>query len=79
MKNISETIKKVDRFGEPVNFLIQDSGDTFKTWPGFILTLLIYALILIYGGEKLEDLALRNETKQVTTVQKNAFSFEQEY
>ena len=79
MKNIKSILKRIDWFGESIGFSVQDGANSFRTWPGTVLTLLIYALVLTYGSRKFEVLLHRGDTKQTTTVQKNAFPDDSKY
>ena len=47
--------------------------------PGAICSLVIYTIILLYGGTKFAIMANRQDTKQVSTVQVNAFPQDQVY
>ena len=73
MKKVIGTLKGIDRFGKSINFSLRDGASSYKTWSGAVLTLLIYTLIFVYGIAKFEVLILREDTKQTTSLQRNAF------
>ena len=69
----------MDNFGESINFSLRDGNKSYKTMPGAICSLAIYSIILLYGATKLSIMANRQDTKQVSTVQVNAFPQDQVY
>ena len=50
-RGLSGLIRTVDRFGETINFQI-NGRPTFTSWPGTIITLIIYILTFIYAQQK---------------------------
>ena len=52
MELLSSIIKSFDKFGDTVNFNIKNGSPVYRTWPGTVISLIIYSLILIYGGQK---------------------------
>ena len=59
MKIVQDKFKQIDSFGESVNFIVKKGDTSYKTAPGAFISLLIYGLILIYGGTKFLTMILR--------------------
>ena len=58
---LSSLVKQIDTFGDSVAFNIK--GNTrYPTWPGAILTVLIYFLIISYGLEKFTTMIYYGDT-----------------
>ena len=57
----AKIFKKLDSFGEGMNFTIK-GRDKFKTGFGALITLLIYIVVLVYGSKKLTDLSQKQDT-----------------
>ena len=64
MAKISSVIKSVDTFGESVGFTIGNGQSSYKTIPGALCSMIIYLLILIYGGTKFKTMIKRDDTRQ---------------
>ena len=73
MKKFKNIFKSVDKFGDSVNFSVKNGSASYKTCSGAILSILIYSLILLYGGTKFTTMVKRQDTKQASTVQEYAF------
>ena len=65
MKNLSALIKSFDNFGDTIGFEINGSR-TFTTWPGHLITAIIYTLICIYGHQKFTVLYEYGDTQHET-------------
>ena len=65
MKNLFAFIKSFDNFGDTIGFEINGSR-TFATWPGFMITFIIYTLLCIYGHQKFTVLYEYGDTQHET-------------
>ena len=68
MQKLKDFLKSLDNFGDSVNFSVKNGLKSYTTWPGAIFSLIIYSVILLYGGTKFTIMANRQDTKQVTTI-----------
>ena len=53
LKKFSKYFKKLDQFGDTINFNVRDGERTFTTMFGTVITIFIFTLILLYGITKL--------------------------
>ena len=79
MQKIKGSLLSFDGFGDSVSFSVKNGEKTYKTWPGAICGLLIFCIIVVYGGTKFIIMKNRLDTKQVTTIQTSAFPSDQVY
>ena len=61
MRKITDTFKELDTFGEGINLKIK-GHDTFGTCIGAILTMIIYAVVIVYTQMKFTRLKDRLDT-----------------
>ena len=66
MKKIFNKIRQLDKFGDSVSFTVRKGQSTFTTWAGAVVTLIISALILIYGSQRFIAFIKRDDTKYET-------------
>ena len=77
MQKSKDFLKSLDLFGDSVNFSVKSGLKRYTTWPGAICSLIIYSVILLYGGTKFTIMAKRQDTKQLTTIHEYAFTPDQ--
>ena len=53
----------MDRFGDSISFTVNKGNQSYKTLPGAIISLLVYACILFYGVRKFYIMVNRLDTK----------------
>ena len=70
MRKVYNKLKEFDKFGEAAGFTIRGSG-TYGTGLGLLLTLLIYAVSLIYAKRNYEKLVERADTAHQQVVEEN--------
>ena len=78
MKRLSSKIKRVDAFGEGVGFTIGGEG-THKTCLGTLITILVYAIVLIYGTNKFHKFKERADTTYQTKFHRDGLSATEEF
>ena len=78
MSKISEAFRKIDAFGEGIDFTIK-GGKKFGTSIGAILTLLIYLVVGFYAQTKLVKLIYRLDTTHQSSVNENEIPHEREF
>ena len=49
---LTNWLKSFDIFGSSVGFTVKNGDSTYKTCAGFIVTISIYLLVIIYGSTK---------------------------
>ena len=67
VERLKNTFKKVDAFGERLDFNV-NGRSRFNTGLGSIVTILIYALVLIYAQQKATKVLLRADTSHQTSI-----------
>ena len=70
MKNLSDAFTSLDAFGRGFSFTIK-GREKFGTLIGTVLTLAIYAVILVYAHMKMTKLIDRLDTVHQTTINEN--------
>ena len=66
MQSLKNRLKKLDKFGEGINFMVDGGGGLKTTFGGFI-TLIIYLLALIYTQERFQKLIFKKGTLHLTS------------
>ena len=67
----------MDRFGDTISFTVNKGNQSYKTLPGAIISLLVYAFILLYGVRKFDIMVNRLDTKQTLSIRQKAFPTDQ--
>ena len=67
---------KLDTFGQPVEWLLPNSESVFNSVPGAFCSLILYMMIMLYGGYRLLVLQDRSDYNVLTEVQDFYFSEE---
>jgi len=58
LTSIKRYIKEGDTFGKPIRLNFDQHGDTFNTFPGGVISMLIRIILILYGGLLLSYLYL---------------------
>ena len=66
MKKIQNKIRQLDQFGDSVGFTVKKGQSTYTTWAGAVVSLIIFALITLYGSQGFIVFIKRDDTKYET-------------
>ena len=78
MKKLRDTLQQIDAFGKGVNFKVK-GNNAFGTRFGAILTLLIYAVMLIYAQKRVQILIFRLDTSHQTSIDEYGLRQDEEF
>ena len=69
---VSYLFKSFDKFGSSPNFNARSGLSTFTTYPGAVISLIIYGLLSIYAQQKFFTMLDYSDTAHQTVTAENA-------